>query len=206
MKAAVFLRGGTLVAALAVAIALAGCAELEKLIPASAAPAAPVASSAPSSVPSIFRRSSADELVNYLARLKAMNENALGAEAARQRQVAQRSPTDVARIKAAMALTVSGAAEEGDILTLVDPLARRETSDPDVRAMASFLQGIAQERRRLKESAAAAGVKLRDAQRARETEKQRAEALQERAAQLQQKLDALTDLEKSLSDRQNPPR
>jgi len=206
MKPATLLRGGTLVAALAVAIALAGCAELEKLLPSPAAPAAPVAASAPSSVPSIFRRSAADELVSYLARLKAMNENALNAEAARQRLVAQRSPTEVARLKAAMALTVSGAAEEGDILALVDPLARRETGDPDVRAMASFLQGIAQERRRLKESAAAAGVKLRDAQRSRETEKQRAEALQERAAQLQQKLDALTDLEKSLSDRQNPPR
>ncbi len=71
--------------------------------------------------------------------------------------------------------------------------------------MASFLQGIAHERRRLKESAAAAGAKLRDAQRARDNEKQRAEALQERAAQLQQKLDALTDLEKSLSDRPTPP-
>jgi len=54
--------------------------------------------------------------------------------------------------------------------------------------------------------AATAGARLRDERKARETEKQRAEAMQERAAQLQQKLDALTDLEKSLSDRSTPTR
>jgi hypothetical protein len=182
-----------------VALALSGCGALEKLAPDSV--------SAPASAePSSFtRRSSADELVNYLARLKGMNESALSAEASRQRQAAQREASDVARVKAAMALTVSGHADEGDILALVEPLAKKDR-DPDVRAMASFLQGIAHERRRLKESAAAAGARARDAQRARENEKQRAEAMQERAAQLQQKLDALTDLEKSLSDRQNPAR
>jgi hypothetical protein len=187
----------------AIGLALAGCAALDPLKPASTAPATTAA--APSSAaPAIFRRSSGDELVNYLTRLRGMNESALNAEATRQRQVAHREASDVARIKAAMAMTLSGT-DEGDVLALVDPVARRET-DAEVRAMASFLQGIAHERRRLKESAAAAGAKLRDAQRARDTEKQRAEALQERAAQLQQKLDALTDLEKSLSDRQNPTR
>lgn len=185
-------------------LALPACGLLERLAPPeSAAPATTAA--APS--PPLSRRSSADELVSYLARLKGMNESALTVEAVRQRQAAQREPSDLTRVKAAMALSLSSPSEEGDILALVDPLARRDgTSDAHVRAMASFLQGIAHERRRLKESAAAAGAKLRDAQRARENEKQRVEALQERAAQLQQKLDALTDLEKSLSDRQNPPR
>jgi FtsZ-binding cell division protein ZapB len=103
-------------------------------------------------------------------------------------------------------MTIASQVEETDILAIVDPLAKNSRGDADVRAMASFLKGIAQERRRLKESAAAAGTRLRDAQRARDTEKQRADALQERAAQLQQKLDALTELEKSLSDRQSPPR
>jgi hypothetical protein len=183
------------------AMLLEGCALLDKLAPPTPVPTA--ASPAPG--PSIFRRSSADELVNYLARLKSMNENALTAEATRQRQAAQRDQNDLNRIKAAMAMVISGQAEESDILALVEPLTRRD-HDADVRAMASFLQGIVSERRRLKESAAAAGMRLRDAQRARDTEKQRAEALQERAAQLQQKLDALTDLEKSLSDRQTPAR
>jgi hypothetical protein len=58
------------------------------------------------------------------------------------------------------------------------------------------------ERRRLRESAAAANAKAREDRRAADAQKQRADGLQERAAQLQQKLDALTELEKSLSDRQ----
>lgn len=188
------------VAVLVVALALAGCAQMEKVF----APAPDATSSAAAPARSSLRRSAADELVSYLARLKNMNEGAVNAEAARQRQAAQRDTNEVGRIKAAMALVVAGQAEEADVLALVDPLAR--AGDADVRAMASFLQGIAHERRRLKESAAAAGAKLRDAQRARDSEKQRAEALQERAAQLQQKLDALTDLEKSLSDRRNSQR
>jgi hypothetical protein len=180
-----------------VAALLPACSLLEKLEPANAtaAPAPP----APAS-------SSGNELMAYLAKLKTLDETALGAEAARQRRAASLEPTDVARLKYALALTLAAQSEEGDILAAVDPLVRKPGADPEVRAMASFLHGIASERRRLKESAAAAGAKLRDERRARDTERQRAEALQERAALLQQKLDALTELEKSLSDRQNPPR
>ena len=189
--------------AAALAFALSGCALLDKIAPPpkeTPAPAPRVAASTPSHI------SPAEELVAYLARLKSLNESALNAEASRQRQAAQRDSSEVAKIKAAMAMTIAAQVEETDILAIVDPLAKNSRGDADVRAMASFLQGIAQERRRLKESAAAAGTRLRDAQRARDTEKQRADALQERAAQLQQKLDALTELEKSLSDRQSPPR
>jgi len=190
-------------AIIAVATLLAGCQFLERL---GSDPATPSATKPPvieRSAPA--GASSAEELVAYLSRLKSLNETALATEASRQRQAAQRDSSELSRVKAAMALTISAQGEEADILALVEPLTRARV-DPDVRAMASFLHGIALERRRLKESAAAAGVRLRDAQKARDTEKQRAEALQERAVQLQQKLDALTDIEKSLSDRTTPPR
>jgi hypothetical protein len=179
---------------------VAGCAVLDRLLPPSSAPAAPVAMEpAPAAVRA--ERSAGQELVTYLARLRTLSEAALATETSRQRQAAARSPSDLARVKLALALTMGPQAEDSEIVAVVEPLSRREGTDPEVRAMASFLLGIALERRRLKESAAAAGAKLRDERRAREVEKQRAEALQERAAQLQQKLDALTDLEKSLSDR-----
>jgi len=188
---------------LVLALFTAGCGVLEKMM----APQAPAAVSEPHAIHPEGKIPPGEELVAYLARLKSLDENALNAEATRQRQVAQKDSNDLSRVKAAMALTVSAQADEADILALVDPLVRKEgRMEPDVRAMASFLQGIAHERRRLKESAAASGNRARDAQRARDTEKQRADALQERAAQLQQKLDALTDLEKSLSERPNPPR
>ena len=138
------------------------------------------------------RGSSANELVAYLAQIRGLNETALGAEAARQR----REATDLARVKAALALALSAQADEAEILALVEPVTRREETDPGVKAMAGFLQALATERRRLKQNAAAAGTRLKEEQRAAEAQKQRADALQ-------QKLDALTELEKSLSDR--PP-
>jgi len=187
---------------LLIAFTVGGCQLLDQFAAPGPAPVSAATSPAPSAASSI---SPAEELVAYLSRLKSLNENALTAEASRQRQVAQKDASDLSRVKAAMALTISAQGDEADILVLVDPLVKART-DPDVRAMASFLQGIALERRRLKESAAAAGARMRDAQKARDTEKQRAEALQERAAQLQQKLDALTDIEKSLSDRTTPTR
>ena len=166
----------------------AGCAMVGGVAPATeAAPASPGTVSG--------KPGSAEELVAYLSRLRGMSETALAAEATRQK----RETTDLARVKAALALSLSPQAEESDILALVEPTARKENADRDVKAMASFLHALATERRKLKESAAAAGNRLRDEKRLHEAQKQRAEALQ-------QKLDALTDLEKSLADRQNPTR
>ena len=172
--------------AAALCLILACCATTDRVAPsADATPA----------VPATGARSNAEELVAYLARLRNLSDGALAAEAARQK----REAGDLAKVKAALALSLTAQAEESDILALVEPTVKKESADRDVRAMASFLHVLATERRRLKESAAAAGARLRDERRALDTQKQRAEALQ-------QKLDALTDLEKSLADRQNPNR
>jgi hypothetical protein len=66
---------------------------------------------------------------------------------------------------------------------------KRDASD-----VAALLQAMAAERKRLRQRAAAAAGELREERRAMESQKQRAEALQH-------KLDALTDLEKSLANR-----
>jgi len=135
-----------------------------------------------------------------------MGEPALNREIARQRQLLSREGSDVARTRLAIALTLSAPADEAEILGLVDPVARKDTAPADVRAVASFLHSIVSDRRRLRESATAANARLRDERRAVEAQKQRADTLQERAAQLQQKLDGLTELEKSLSDRPSQSR
>ncbi len=159
-------------------------------------PEAPTKEAAPPApAPVSARSSSAEELVDYLSHLRGMSDSALTAEASRQRK----ESTDLSRVKAALALSLSAQAEEAEILALVDPAARRENTDRDVKAVASFLQALATERRKLKENAAAAGKNLREERRAAEAQKQRADALQ-------QKLDALTDLEKSLADRQSTTR
>jgi hypothetical protein len=180
---------------LAAAALLGACAT-----PQSQTPGALAASASPSSL----LRSSAEEMLAYLGRLRSLNDAALPAEATRQRQLMQRDTSDLARVKAALAVSVAHPADDAELLALVDPIARRDGGDADVRSMASFLQLLAAERRRQRESAAAANARVRDERRAAETHKQRADALQEKAAQLQQKLDALTEIEKSLSDRPNP--
>ena len=147
-----------------------------------------------------------EELLAYLGRLAAMRESELPAEAARQRELLQREPSDVTRVKAALATALANPADDAELHALVDPVARASGGDADVRSMASFLQAVAAERRRAKESAAAGAAKLRDERRAAEAQRSRADAAQERAAQLQQKLDALTEIEKSLSDRQGTSR
>jgi hypothetical protein len=149
-----------------------------------AQPVAPAVATAPA--PTTAAPSSADNLLAYVAYVRALPEAGLAAEAAKRR----REAGDVARLKAAIALAFSSQAEESDILTLVEPLEKR-TADRDVRAMAGFLQAMALERRRVKENASA---RLRDEHKALDAQRQRAESLQ-------QKLDALSELEKSLSAR-----
>jgi chromosome segregation ATPase len=110
----------------------------------------------------------------------------------RRAEVSQPAPAPSAQLAQLRAMSEPALAAE----------AARETNSSEVREMASFLHSLAGERRRLRESAAAAEKSLREERKALETQKQRAEALQERLAQLQQKLDALSEIEKSLSERQ----
>ena len=166
---------------------------------------APGAAPATTKAPSFFAAPrSAEDLLAYLARLRSLNDSGLAAEAARQRQLIQRDSSDLARVKAGLAIAMAHPGEDVELAGLVDPIARRDGGDADVKTMASFLHFLAAERRRQRESAAALATRAREDRRSAEVQKQRADALQERATQLQQKLDALTEIEKSLSDRQNP--
>lgn len=147
---------------------------------------------------------SADELVAYLAKLRGMPESALVTEAARQKKAAAKDTSDAQRLRAAIALSLSPQGEDAEVVSLAEPIAKREGADASLRAMASYVVLFAGERRRLREAAASARIAVREEKRNGESQKQRADALQERLAQLQQKLDALTELEKSLSDRPPP--
>ena len=165
---------------------LAACAQPGPTV----APVSEAPSPAPTPAAAARARSSADELFAYLSRLRTLNEASIGAEAARMK----RDASEMGRLKAALALSLSPQSDEGDIIELVEPL-RRTGADVDVRAMASFLHATATERRRLKQRAASAAGEAREERKVAETQKQRADALQ-------QKLDALTDLEKSLAARE----
>lgn len=184
-------------ALLAGALAAAGCEALQNVKPAAIFSPAPAPARAAAA-----RVTPGGELVAYLARIRDLSDKALAAETARQREQAKAAASELEKVKLAIALALVPSGDEAEIVALMEPVARKASADDDVRAMASFLLVQAAERRRLKEGAAAAGSRLRDERRAHEAQKARADALQERAAQLQQKIEALTELEKSLSDRQ----
>ena len=173
------------------AVLAAACAAPEPA-PSSASTPPPAATPAPAS--NAASASYAEDLMAYLARLRTMNDAALGAEAARMK----RDASDLARVKAALALTLSSQADDADILELVEPVTRKQSAS-DVRAMATLIYTMANERKRLRQRAAATAGELREERKVAETQKQRAD-------QLQQKLDALTDLEKSLASREAQPR
>ena len=181
-----------LLAALAVAVLAAGCAT------------SPTSTPIFSRAPAVPRLSPADQLLASLTRLKAMDEVTLASEVARSRGIAEATPTDLANLEAALALTVWPPAEDAEILARLTPVLREAPpAAPEMRAMAGFLQGMVLERRKLRESASAAAAKSRDDRRDALAQKQRADAQQERADRLQQKLEALTNLEKSLSNRKH---
>ncbi len=186
-----------LAAALAALVLLSACGALESLVVPVPAATTTMAARDPEDV----RVTAGGELVAYLARIRDLGERALAAETARQREVARASGSELESVKLALAMSLAPGSDEGEVATLMEPVSRKRTIDDDVRAMASFLLVQSAERRRLKEGVAAAGSRLRDERRAHEAQKQRADALQERAAQLQQKIEALTELEKTLSDR-----
>ena len=184
-----------LAAALAAGLLLAACSALDRLA------AMPAATTTTAVRDPDVRVTAGGELVAYLARIRDLGERALASETTRQREAARASGSELESVKLALAMSLAPGSDEGEIATLMEPVSRKRTIDDDVRAMASFLLVQSAERRRLKEGVAAAGSKLRDERRAHEAQKQRADALQERAAQLQQKIEALTELEKTLSDR-----
>jgi len=184
----------TTICAIAALSLLAACAAPERA-PAPPPPAPVVVVPAPPS--------EADQLVNRLARLNAAGPAEQQAEIARLKDSTARAPTDVGRVELAFALTASGA-DEAEILAALEPVTRDGgTASVDVKSVAGFLQGVVLERRKLKEALAAANARVVADRKAAEAGRQKEAQLQEQLSRLQKKLDALTNLEKSLSDRKN---
>jgi hypothetical protein len=169
-----------------VAVVAAGCAAFQGPPPRPKPP--PVAAPSP-----------ADRLVAALDRVVRMDERGRAGEATRAKHTAAGDPDDFARLEAALALSVASPPDDEAVLALVAPVLQSPV--PAMRAMAGFLQGMSLERQKLREGLAAASAKARDDRRDAHAQKLRADAQQDRADRLQQKLEALTNLEKSLADR-----
>jgi hypothetical protein len=179
----------------ALAFSLAGCAELQRLLPpapergARQEPAAQPWSRSGQPAPSELESLLA--YYDYLRRLQ-------GADLAKEQEAARKaftaSRTDLHRLRLALAQSVPGGAQRNDAAAqaLLEPLLKEdETRDPGLQSFAALLNATIAERRRHEE-------------RVREDQKQ-IEEQQKKLDDLQKKLEALTAIEKSLMERGRKP-
>lgn len=132
----------------------------------------------------------------------ALNYGALSAEEQRKEfalvmQALNRDKKNMTnRMKAALVLSLPASRQRDNAraLALLDEIQRDGDADPDTKAISALLKEYVSERQKLEENAAKLGAKHNDDQK-------RLEALQLKADGLQQKLDDLKNIEKTLTNR-----
>ena len=173
---------------LTASLTLAGCTLLEEQ------PAAPVSSgparTAPPAPAAVPAPRGVAELLEYYDGLRRTDAATRTREHDRVKALFQQQQTAYARVQLALfgALPNATADQQAQALTLLEPVAQEDRPrDRELHRFAALLYATLQENRRAADAAAAAG------QRAREESR--------RADDLQQKLDALKSIEKSLIER-----
>ncbi|HEX9179673.1 MAG TPA: hypothetical protein VF859_04705 [Burkholderiales bacterium] len=182
--------------ALALTLALGGCAQFKFPFPPAAEPAPgarPEAPPEPAGKLGLLPASDLDRAVAYYDHLRRAKPADLTKEQEAARQAFGSSKSDLNRLRYATAQSMPGAPGRNDeaAQALLDPLLKDESRDPGLRAFAHLLNASIAERRRYEE-------------RLREDQKQ-IEEQQRKLDDLQKKLDALTAIEKSLMDRGRKP-
>lgn len=148
--------------------------------------------------PPEHRTSEVENLLAEFERLRRLAPTELPREQEAARLAHVQSKTDAARVRLAMALTVPGSppSEEARALELLEPMARNPSSP--LHGIAFLLSALIQEQRRV-------SAQLSALQQANQGLAQNNQALQQNLHGLQQKLDALRTLERSLTERGDPP-
>jgi hypothetical protein len=130
----------------------------------------------------------AETLVQYAAYLRRLNATDLNREHETLKQNVAKSKTDLSRAQLGMIYALPGLALRDDTkaLSILEALGK-EASSSVVRNFALLLLGFVADNKRLDEGTQALNTKLKDEQK--------------QSAELQQKLEALKSIEKSLSER-----
>ena len=171
--------------------ALSGCSAFDPLrcaSPASAPVPSANSSTIPVAVPSTAAATDADWIVDYATALRRMSATELQREHEAVKQNAARTRSDQSRMQLALIYALPGTALRDPVAAqpILDSLAREGTS-PAVRNFAPLLTSFLGEVRRLDESAQVLSARLKEEQKV--------------SAELQQKLEALKSIERSISDR-----
>ena len=156
----------------------------------------PIARPAPAPVEP--KANDVDSLLAEFARLRRLPAADLAREQEAARQAFNQSRSDASRVRLAMASTLPGSApgEETRALELLEPLVKNAAAP--LHGLAFLLHVYLQEQRRLAGMAQGLQQNVQGLQQNNQT-------LQQNVNALQQKLDALRTLERSLSERGEPP-
>ena len=172
-------------------------------------PPAPVAATGAAgafSTAMIPAHSTVEQLMAYLLQAKAMGAHALSEETSRMREAWGRDKSELTRLKLALLLASSANTDDGELMTLLEPLVQDSASaKPEIRALATLMHGAAYERKRTKDSLAAVTTRLREAQKSQESNLARIDQQRRQIEDLEKKLNALKTIEKSLIQRADKP-
>ncbi len=153
--------------------------------------------------------SDGEQLLTYVLRARLMTAGELTAEKDRARAELALDNSNRNRVKLAilLAFTLPGAAgpsaqEDAELQSLIEPMAfspsvSLSSSEPGVRAIATLLQSLAQDRRRVRELLARNQASRRDEANAQAE----ARILRMQLEELERKLNALKSIERSVTSR-----
>lgn len=165
---------------------------------------APVSSPAspppPAAIPSLGTSIRPEtDLALHVARIRALNAPQLSAELSANRQRAKDAPSYENRLRLALTLWASGG-EEQEIQALAES-PQNGNEDGQLRGIGMLLTAIIVERRRNRELQVSTQTRSRESKREQEIQQARLDALKRQIEDLERKLAAMRDMEKSLQQR-----
>ncbi len=163
----------------------------------------------PEMPPAAQQSSETEQLLSYVLQARLLTPAEFGLEKDRVRAELATEKSSRNRIKLAILIafsapltTVSGTQEETELLSLIEPLAfspgaSPSSAEPGIRAIATLLQNMAQDRRRLREVVARSQTSRREEANAQAE----ARILRMQLEDLEKKLNALKSIERSVTSR-----
>ena len=154
-----------------------------------------------------------EQLLHYLLEARALSTGDLMAEKERVRADFSRSKTEFSRMKLAILIAIPSAAaqssaassaEDAELNTLLDPLtyglaASGNAAAPDLRALATLMQGLVQDRKKLRDQLRESLSRTQITRRDEASSLSEARILRAKVDELEKKLDALKSIERSVS-------
>lgn len=142
-----------------------------------------------------------DELMAYLLHTRQMSADRLAQETQELRKLADER-NDIATLKLALLLSDQPNASESEVMAILQPIFdEARGAKPELRTFALLLFRDVQDRKRMKDTLAAAQSRLKETQRNQEVTEAKAAQMRRQIDELQNKIDAFKMMEQSILKR-----